>query len=314
MKHKKIAFLSLPIIAILSGCGGGGGGGGGGSSITYRNITANFSEDLTNVRASLSGGISNETNYTWSSSSGLITGISDIGGGSTGATITATYDSNSDYAAAGFTTAGGTTVTFDSNDTFGTFVLDSDFVVAEQSDGTEYFVAANPYDVGFDYQTFGTWATGVNSGSGKAGAISAGFVTTDISELPTSGSATYTGITGGRYVDSDGDYGWTKSTLSASANFASRQLAVTSSGTYYTNQAGTSSSGSNGNLNFTGTLSYSSSSPVFTGTITTTGGDSGTMTGRFYGSNYEEIGGTFGINAASGQTLDVYAGGFGATR
>jgi len=35
LKHKKIALLSLPIIALLSGCGGGGGGGGGSvSSLT----------------------------------------------------------------------------------------------------------------------------------------------------------------------------------------------------------------------------------------------------------------------------------------
>ena len=34
MNHKKIALLSLPIIALLSGCGGGGGGGGSVSSLT----------------------------------------------------------------------------------------------------------------------------------------------------------------------------------------------------------------------------------------------------------------------------------------
>ena len=58
MKHKKIALLSLPIIALLTGCGGGGGGGGGSiSSLSngdYRNTISGDYETEYNYQTMLS--------------------------------------------------------------------------------------------------------------------------------------------------------------------------------------------------------------------------------------------------------------------
>jgi hypothetical protein len=61
----------------------------------------------------------------------------------------------------------------------------------------------------------------------------------------------------------------------------------------------------------TGTLTYSAGANQFTGNVATTGGLTGTATGRFYGPTAQEIGGTFGI---AGAGVTPYGGALGGKR
>ena len=162
--------------------------------------------------------------------------------------------------------------------------------------------------MGWDYQTFGTWVTGAGTGSGKAGNYSIGVATSG-SSIPASGTATYTGSTGGRYADAGGlDY-FTSSDLSAVANYATRSISLSSTGTKVTRDLLNQST--NNNLNFTGTMTYSAASNDISGTIVTTGGLNGTTKGQFYGPSANELGGSF---TATGAGLETYSGAFGAEK
>ena len=150
--------------------------------------------------------------------------------------------------------------------------------------------------------------TGAGTGSGKVGNYSIGSPTTGAS-IPTSGTATYTGATGGRYATAAGlDY-FTSSSLTATANYATRSVALTS-----TSSVGTRDLLAQSSLNavdFTGSMTYAAATNSLTGTITTTGGLSGTVKGQFYGPGANELGGSF---TATGAGLEAFSGAFGAKK
>ena len=306
----KLRLLLASAVALtLSGCGGGGG-----SSTTLSNLTVSFSENQTLPRSvSLSDGHGVETNYTWDSQNDKIASIGTAKFNDK-TTLNATFDANSNYGTAGFTNTD-STLTFDTNDTYGTFSLDSDYLAVEKDNGQDYLVLANPYKLNFDYQTFGTWATGGGTGSGEVGGLSNGFRTLH-SSIPTSGVATYTGEAGGRWVekvDVSGDYGWIKADLTATANFSNRQISVATSNSVRIDQKGrTDGAGFNSAYDFNGTLSYNDVNNHFQGNISNGGDLTGTAQGQFYGPNAEEMGGVFSLD--SDGTIAGYMGGFGAKR
>ena len=298
------SFLVAVMALGLVGCGGGGGGGGSSTLSPF----VNWSSVAAGTSVSISGD-SQEATYSFDVATRTVTGLS-FSAPSSGATFTATYDAQGEATNFSLTSARGTSLSFSraAGDTFGYLIMNPKITVAISRDGTNTFFGANPLAYGFEYQSFGIWGTGSGTGSGTIGNLSVGAQTSG-SAVPSSGTATYSGITGGRYVDGTGSPFYTSSLMSASANFSSRSLSFSTSGTEVTADLVTSSSAAA--LNMTGSLSYSAGSNQFSGSVSTTSGLSGTATGRFYGPSAQEIGGSFLVNGAGGEG---YAGGFGASR
>jgi len=301
MRRLLTAPLSALALGALTACGGGGG-----TSATLASFSS-WSAVSRNSSITVEG-ISQAGTYTYDAGTDRLTSVS-LGASSTGASYTATYNTNGQVTAVTLSPAGQAPISFNSNtDTLGYLIINSSIDAAISADRTKYAFAANPYDFGWDYQSFGVWATGAGTGSGTFGSISVGSATPGAS-IPTTGTATYGGYTAGRYSSGIGQTWFTSSSMTAAANFGTRDIAFTTTGTQITPDLIASSA--NSNLNMTGTLSYAAATNQITGNVTTTGGLTGTVTGRFYGPSAQEIGGTF---SAMGGGLEGYAGAFGGKR
>jgi len=295
----KLFTISLTSALVLTGCGGGGGGGGGGSSFTSWSTITKPSEVTLD-------GISTDASYTASSK---IDTITDNGVDLT-TTASITHRANDTISKISVST-NNVNVTFDED---GVDTIDDSFttvVYGYNQAGTDFFVAAKPIGLNWDYQTFGIWETGRGTGSGTAGGISIGAATTG-SNIPTSGSATYSGYYAGMISDYDGDDFLSRGNINVAADFANRSLSYsTSSSDYISPVTATPTWIADSNQDMSGTLTYSSATNSFTGTLTDGYGWSGTGTGKFYGPNAEELGGVFNI---SGSGLNMHAGAFGAKK
>ena len=181
--------------------------------------------------------------------------------------------------------------------------------VASNASGDSAFIGIDPFAVGWNYQSFGVWADG-GSTSGTVGAISVG-APTPINATPPPGPATYTGAVSGFYVNSAGEVLGYGGQLSATVNFGTQQVAFSTNTTRVSNSSGGISFRSD--LDLQGTLVYSPATNKFTGPVNTAGAAlSGTASGRFYGPQYEEIGGVYTLR--NGGTLESILGGFGGKR
>ena len=299
MKIMACAVLAVPF---LTACGGS-------SSTNTSAPLASFSQTSANSAVLISGGISNEGNYTYDVANLKVTGFSGYSNGQKGAKILVNYDSSQQPTSVTLTSAGGTTTTWKTaTDTFGVLRINNNVGSATSANGQNYSLVANPYGFGWNYQTFGTWVTGAGTGSGTVGNYSVGVVSTGL-EIPTTGSGTYTGSTGGRYSDALGNDYFTSSDFSAAANFATRSVSLTSSSTATTRDLLAVST--DANLDFTGTMTYTAATNNLSGTINTTGGSTGNVTGQFYGPAAEELGGTFSVDPVG---VNAYIGAFGAKK
>jgi len=164
----------------------------------------------------------------------------------------------------------------------------------------------------WNYQTFGYWLVITSGTTRMAGAISFGSPT-PIAGIPAGGTATYTGLSQGTYIDQAG-VTWTESAqMQSTANFAmgTRSVSFSTSGTTISNTASRTQAAPGLNLN--GLLSIAPNSNQFTGVVTAPGGGgassmSGGATGQFYGPNALEIGGVYSLKGLGTQTM---LGGFG---
>lgn len=171
-----------------------------------------------------------------------------------------------------------------------------------------YSATMNPSS--YTYQTFGSWAT-VNGGVHQENYFSGG-ISSVAATLPVAGTATYTGQAVGTYVNAvTNDPSQTSATMNATADFAARTVAFSTTGTtsLSNNAAAGTLPTANAALNMSGTLSYAAGNNTFTGAVTTGNGMSGNATGRFYGPGIAvatsskvvgappEIGGTFAVMA-----------------
>ena len=96
-------------------------------------------------------------------------------------------------------------VTWDA--TNGDIIDNSDVaVVATNASGSNIGVIINKEDpnVPWQYQTFGVWETGLDTGSGTIGAMTVGTPTAASDLATKTGTATFDGISGGVYVDPTG--------------------------------------------------------------------------------------------------------------
>ncbi len=118
------------------------------------------------------------------------------------------------------------------------------------------------------------------------------------------GTATYEGLSAGIYIESEDVVFVTASDVEAVADFAGLSIEFETTGTEVGDDLGSVTEMPG--LDMTGTLTYEAGRNQFTGTVTTTGGMTGTANGLFYGPAAQEIGGTFITQGAS------YIGAFGA--
>ena len=225
------------------------------------------------------------------------------------APTTGTASGSITYNAAGAKTAVAITgrqsgVSFNSTElaSTGTVVLGA--AVTTSTDGKTQMIYSDTTTLGINYQAYGIWATGLGTGSGFGGAASIGSLT-PTSAVPTTGTATFTGGVGGLLIDTTGLTYLVRGNSSVVANFATRSLAYSTTGSTFT--TGQSASG----LNMNGTLTYSAGSGNFTGPITSSSISSGTAQGSFYGPTATEVGGTF---AMTGTGVQTFFGAFGAKR
>ncbi len=309
----KKTILSLVITTgasiVLTACGGGGGNGNVISGPTSQVFTK-WSAIQPNTTTTVSGDSSQGT-YTYNSGTDKITAVT-MNPQQSGTTFTEVIDSAGLIKSINFTTTSGTNQTFTTpTDTFGTLISSSNVTAAISADGTRYALAGKTSALGWDYQDFGVWVTGAGTGSGTYGAASFGAATA-AGSVPTSGTATYSGFTGGRYVATDGTYFFTSSALTSNVDFAARSVSFATTGTSQSANLTSGSFTTNNALNLTGALTYSAGSNQFTGAVANSGSTlTWTATGRFYGPAVQEIGGTFGV---TGSGISAYGGGFGAKK
>lgn len=175
--------------------------------------------------------------------------------------------------------------------------------------GSEQAIYGDPYVLGFNYQNFGVWGTGLVRGStGRFGAMSVG-VKTSPAAVPTTGSVTYRGVAGGIYTNGSQDRYAADATFVV--NFASRSIDFSTKNQTLTSIL-TDVTVPTTMLSIRGTMTYGAGSSVFSGALTANGQTSllplsGTGSGTFYGPTANEIGGTFFLR---GPTTTLI-GGFG---
>lgn len=307
---KRIVVGSALVFSLLSACGGGGGSGGGvnstptpppvsfssfaavpsGTSISVAGDTREGSLRIDNTGAILQNDVATPTEGTGS----------------------ATFALNSARQITGLTISGAqSSVVFDGTSTSETLVRNGVPVATAvyNSSGSNQALFGDPYVLGFNYQTFGVWGTGLVRGqSGKFGAMSVGSKTS-ASSVPTTGSVTYRGYAGGIYTE--GAISRYAADATFNVNFGSRTVAFSTSNQTLTDIL-TGVTSATSILRITGTMSYVAGSTKFSGDLTANGLTSlrplsGTGSGTFYGPTANELGGTFFLRGST----TTLVGGFG---
>ena len=178
---------------------------------------------------------------------------------------------------------------------------------AVKTDGVA--MVANPYDSGWNYQSFGVWTKPGVPSTEYVRTLSFGAATPGTA-IPSSGSATFSGKLAGMFVSSVGRGGAATANLNVQVDFAARSLNLASTGTMVDNQlVWTPSPG----LDVNGTLAYAPGSGRFSGTLVNAAGTmSGTSNGQFYGPAAQELGGEFVLKSPT--TSEAFVGAYGAKR
>ena len=301
MKIVHSHVLWLTTIVVLGGCAGGGGGGGGGApNLPVVQPFTSWSAVQPNSKVPAQG-MSQTTSLTFAPN-GDVTSVAAVSAVNTAASsATLTFGtSQQDLTGLQFSAPAGS-VTWDSTVLGGgTVRCGGQQCTASKDSGASEALTINPYapqGPGWNYQSFGVWETGTST-SGTFGAMSFG-APTPVNALPSSGIATYTGLTAGVYVNGTGQLFGTSANMSATVNFGpARSVAFSTIGTQVSTASGALTP--RPELNMTGALTYLSGSTQFTGAVNTAPGFpsfnlSGTATGRFYGPAAQEIGGVYSL-------------------
>ena len=299
MYKANIAIIGVTAI-LLSGCGGSG------STAIVPTSDMTFA-DLTYGQQYEFDAVSQSFSYTQNSAWTHLTSLNPYSHSTTSTEFTFGTDSNGniDYARVEDNQTG-VDFAISGTDKF-TNVSDTEGVFLDAETETEYLLIANLSETIFEYQTFGVWSKAVSGSSEHGGVMSTG-ISTPVSGIPTSGTATYNGVALGFITDDDGKIGGVTGEFTAVAEFSNRSLAMSTTNTIIAFPSEEAIDG----LDMTGTLSYTSGSGVFSGNVLTDNGFTGSATGRFYGPNAEEIGGVILIQGPN--NLAAAALGFGAKK
>lgn len=292
---KTVTNYTLPLILILllSACAGSGNSAGSTSANPFSvwNVLSSGSS------ATLMGG------------SSVVTLDQTVSQYSSGASASISFDAGRNVSSLSFVSANGTSASFNVvNGDQITSNYGGSTVVASNNTKTQMAILANPYYMGYDYQTYGAWGAYGSSTTSSYG-VSLGSATPG-SSIPSNGTGTFVGGMAGYYTDIKNNGYLVFANMTATVDFAARQVNLTTANTALVGMpigASVSASG----LNMTGSLAYGVSSNKLTGTFTTTNGMTGNASGQFYGPSANEVGGTF---AATSSTQGTLVGGFGGKR
>ncbi len=184
--------------------------------------------------------------------------------------------------------------------------MDSLLITARSSNGEKRGWMGNADALDFDHQTFGMWANGVGTSSGSVSVGSFGSRTAT-ADMPSSGSATFSGRSVGMVVTTDGRALVAESQVGVTtSDFSS--VSVASTNTYVRNLSGGNAwRGQHLDFAGTGTVDGNGFTANINGVVPFSATSSGTMDGSFYGDEAQEVGGTFEMNGAIGN----YTGAFG---
>ena len=202
--------------------------------------------------------------------------------------------------------------------------------ILKKSGSNTSFVLISPhpdhatYASGWQYQTVGV----TNDGTGKRGGFSTGSFTNDI---PTSGSASFTGRAYGYYKWGGSSQRYiTRADASIAVNFGAGTAAITTTNSRrveyddssdisindgddaFSSFANAVNASDAAFLDFTGTLTYDANNKWFRGEVNATMFSTGDAVMKAYGPNAEEMGGVFNLESADGSRK--YAGAFGAKK
>lgn len=294
---KAAAFIAASML--LSACGGGGGGGGTVPAFTSWSAI----QPGSTVAAK---GVSQEAEYTYDANGERVVDVGTPSSVSTTSTATMSFDSAGDLSKL-------TLLTPTSRIDLTVFAdLGEGAIGALDSldSPTTAALIADPYYLGYDYQSFGIWETQVATTGTVGGVFSAGAPTAG-SAIPTTGSASFVGNLAGSYVDPDGLQWFAFADLNVDVNFATQTLDFNSELTSITDLLTTEIDRSD--LDLTGTLRYDPGVNRFEGAVTTVGTQPlvGTSTGQFYGPSAQELGGVFLLR---GSGVESYGGAYGAVQ
>jgi hypothetical protein len=295
--------VGYSILALLCACGGGGGSG------ATRPVAFTSFADIKPGQTVMASGMSQTENIT-QNMSGVVT-----------ATSMDSPDSNASSARFVYGTASPLTQTgLDINfpqvslswrDGRGAQTVSCGLQTCNAAGGGASAVQVNALgSAAWNYQTFGYWLVDTGLPANIIGAISVGNPTA-ASNIPTSGTATYNGLSGGLYVDAAGNLSQQTAAMTAAVNFTTRTV------NFSTTNSAIRPWGSNVGMTAAPTLdmsapalTYAAGTNQFSGPVTTAG-MTGTAVGRFYGPAAQEIGGTYSLTNGAIQSM---IGGFGGKR
>lgn len=241
------------------------------------------------------------------------TAVSSATSPKTGATYKITTNSLGQATGIAVKSASGSQASFDYTSSI--YSLGGGQVYAyRSSNGLQSALAVNPNYFDWSYQSFGVWNKASSNGSGTVSAGTFGTVITQGASIPKTGSAIYSGVAGGMAAVGSNNAFYVTADMMAITNFATRSIlfstynsAASSSPTGYYNYVS--------GLDLSGTLTYTSNTNSFSGTVSNLGGGGipatrGTASGQFYGPSAQEIGGVFALKTGNAG----YIGGFGGKR
>lgn len=262
----------------LAGCGGGSGAGGGVSSTPTPPASYTKIAEMSGDRTFQTAG----TQYTVSNA-GFTNGSTFAFGGG----VTVAYSAGTDSYK--LTAPDGSTVTFTPAN-----VATPPFPNSQQwskpngtGQDTLLLIVPTVNGVPLSYTIVGNWGHADTSTGPTVFRLAVGGAPTLASDMPRTGSATYSAAAGGSAFQSGALYSLNGNTSATfSANFASSSVttALTLGGTAQPNGAVTQF----GTFNGTGTIS--SSGPGFTGTLSGANGVTGAFSGAFFGPQALEMG------------------------
>ena len=304
-------ILWLTPVAVLIRCGGGGGGSGGNGGGAIPTVPFTSWSDVRPNTEIVAPAISTEANYT-ANSAETTTDVGDFTG-YTGIEFRETFGADGAITKASVTTGDGDRLVFDTAQgaLFGP-IANGFATAAVNSELTEIAIAVEPVAQGWNYQTFGVWSRDPAGGKpGRVGAISAGNFTAT-NNIPSTGSATFTGAAAGLYVAPDGVAGGiVAADMAMVVDFSSRVAGFATANTTLSPD-GIQPSRAFPTLDLTGSLQVANGQNLMFGTVSTTSsGLTGDINGKFYGPNAQEVGGTFGLKGAG---VESFVGGFGGKR
>jgi hypothetical protein len=186
------------------------------------------------------------------------------------------------------------------------------FYTAVKADGSASGVVASAVAHGWNYQSFGAWTIAANGPAPQHVVVQTGGTVTEMDNVPTTGSATYTGRSAGVLHIGIGQIFDTRSDVAVVADFGGGMITFDTDETMIDDRATDLGSRRARNLDLQGRFSYTGISQ-FGGDVSnvTDGNLLGRVDGQFYGPAAVEVGGTFTVGDGISTS---YIGAFGAAQ